>query len=478
MDYGASHDDERASMNRTSADYLIMGGGATGMAFADSILTETEATMVIVDRHHQPGGHWNDAYPFVRLHQPSSSYGVNSLPLGTGAIDQVGLNAGFEELASGQEVLSHFDRVMRQRFLPSGRVEWYPSSEVGSDGVITSLLSGRRVQVDAGRFVDATHSMMRVPSTTPPSYTVSPGVACVPLNELPLVAHRYTEYVVIGAGKTGMDACVWLLDNGAAPEQIRWVMPRDSWVLRRGNFQPTDDAFARFCQSIADQAEAVALADSVDEVFERLEASGELARIDPTVTPEAYHCAILSDAELAELRRIEGIVRMGRVISIEADRILLERGSIPTGPTVLHVDCSATGIPTLPSTTVFDGDRITLQWVRTCQPTFSAALIGFVEARFDDDEVKNRICTPIVPPTVPPDWLRMFRVELANRAALNAYPEIGEWMATARLDSFTARARTRLGVDAEATEHITRYLSNIAGAGAKLDVLLAEPVGA
>ena len=86
--------------------------------------------MVIVDRHHRPGGHWNDAYPFVRLHQPSSSYGVNSTPLGSGAIDEVGLNIGFEELASGQEVLSHFDRVMRQRFLPSGRVRWFPSSEV------------------------------------------------------------------------------------------------------------------------------------------------------------------------------------------------------------------------------------------------------------------------------------------------------------------------------------------------------------
>jgi hypothetical protein len=463
-------------VNQISADYLIMGGGAAGMAFADSILTESDATMVVVDRHHRPGGHWNDAYPFVRLHQPSSSYGVNSTPLGTGAIDQVGLNAGYEELASGQEVLSHFDQVMRQRFLPSGRVQWFPSSEVDADGVITSLLSGDRVSVTARRFVDATHSKMRVPSTTPPSYTVSSDVACVPLNELPRVAHAYDEFVVIGAGKTGMDACIWLLDNGAAPEQIRWIMPRDSWVLRRSNFQPTDEAFARFCQSIADQAEAVALADSVDDVFERLEASGELARIDPTITPEAYHCAILSDAELAELRRIAGIVRLGRVTSIEPDRITLEHGSIPTGPTVLHVDCSAAGIPTLPSTTVFAGDRITLQWVRTCQPTFSAALIGFVEARFDDDDVKNRICTPIVPPTVPRDWLRMFQVELANRAELNAHPEIGEWLATARLDPFTARSRSRLGVDVEAGEHITRYLTNIAGAHAKLDRLLAQPV--
>src|SRR5271155_375179 len=81
-----------------TADYLIMGAGATGMAFADSVLTETEATLVIVDRRDRPGGHWNDAYPFVRLHQPAAYYGVNSWPLGSGEKDATGLNKGFYEL--------------------------------------------------------------------------------------------------------------------------------------------------------------------------------------------------------------------------------------------------------------------------------------------------------------------------------------------------------------------------------------------
>ena len=42
------------------ADYLVIGSGAMGMAFTDTLMTETEATVVMVDRHHQPGGHWND----------------------------------------------------------------------------------------------------------------------------------------------------------------------------------------------------------------------------------------------------------------------------------------------------------------------------------------------------------------------------------------------------------------------------------
>ncbi len=169
--------------SRITADYLIVGAGAVGMAFADSVLAaDTNATMVIVDRHDRPGGHWNDAYPFVRLHQPSSMYGVNSAQLGSGVIDHSGLNAGFHELASGHEVLSHFDRAMRQQFLRTGRVRYLPMSEVGDDRIVTNLLSGERCEVEAGRSVDATYSRMAVPSTTPPPYSVAPGAWCVPLN--------------------------------------------------------------------------------------------------------------------------------------------------------------------------------------------------------------------------------------------------------------------------------------------------------
>lgn len=457
-----------------TADYLIKGAGATAMAFADTLLSETDATMVLVDRHDRPGGHWTHAYPFVRLHQPASSYGVASTPLGSGRIDEVGLNAGFHELAAGQEVLAHYDGVLRHRFLPSGRVTYLPMSELDDDGTVTSLLSGARCQVSAGRFVDATHSKMRVPSTSPPSFTMRPEVAFVPVNDLPRAAARYDRFVVIGAGKTGMDACVWLLDNGADPDCITWIVPRDSWVLNRANFQPGEEFFARFCKSIADQVDAVVQAESVDDVFAHLEACDELRRIDPTVTPEAYHCAILSDAELAQLRRIGDVVRMGHVTSIDAEAIQLDDGTIPTGASTLHVDCSAAGIPTHPSVPVFDGDRITLQWIRTCQPSFSAALIGHIEAAYADDAAKNHLATPIVPPTVPLDWLRMFQVELATRQRWAADPGIGDWLASTRLDPVAANIRTRLGVDAEAAEHLGRYLTNLEPAAAKLEQLLAS----
>ena len=126
-------------MGPIETDYLVIGSGAVGMAFVDTMLDETEASFVIVDRHHLPGGHWNDAYPFVRLHQPSASYGVPSMRLGADRIDEAGSNKGYYELASGAEVLSYFEKVMRERFLPSGRVRYFPMSDYLGDGRFRSI---------------------------------------------------------------------------------------------------------------------------------------------------------------------------------------------------------------------------------------------------------------------------------------------------------------------------------------------------
>jgi NADH dehydrogenase FAD-containing subunit len=37
-------------------DYLVIGGGATAMAFVDTLLSESDAEIVMVDRNHRPGG--------------------------------------------------------------------------------------------------------------------------------------------------------------------------------------------------------------------------------------------------------------------------------------------------------------------------------------------------------------------------------------------------------------------------------------
>lgn len=113
-----------------SVDYLVVGAGAMGMAFVDTLLSDTQATAAIVDRYHRPGGHWNLAYPFVRLHQPSSFYGVNSKTLGRGAIDKVGWNKGLQELATCDEISTYYSQAMEDHFLPSGRVQYFPTASM------------------------------------------------------------------------------------------------------------------------------------------------------------------------------------------------------------------------------------------------------------------------------------------------------------------------------------------------------------
>ena len=43
-------------MRDFKVDYLLVGSGAMGMAFADTLLAESDASVLIVDRYQQPGG--------------------------------------------------------------------------------------------------------------------------------------------------------------------------------------------------------------------------------------------------------------------------------------------------------------------------------------------------------------------------------------------------------------------------------------
>lgn len=46
-----------------AADYLVIGAGATGLAFTDSLVCESDVEVVLVDRRDGVGGHWRDSYP-------------------------------------------------------------------------------------------------------------------------------------------------------------------------------------------------------------------------------------------------------------------------------------------------------------------------------------------------------------------------------------------------------------------------------
>src|SRR5271156_5794672 len=166
-----------------STDYLVIGAGASGLAFADALAAEADVEVTVIDRRHTPGGHWADAYPFVRLHTPSAYYGVNSLALGEDRIDQVGENAGFYERATGGGVSEYFAGTVGRPPNPGGvRVPTrHEHLGTGSDGEqIRDLSTGELHDVAVRRkVVDARYLEGSIPATHTAPFEVAPGARLV-----------------------------------------------------------------------------------------------------------------------------------------------------------------------------------------------------------------------------------------------------------------------------------------------------------
>jgi len=421
-----------------STDYLVVGSGASGLAFADTLVAEDpDAELTLIDRRPGVGGHWLDAYSFVRLHTPSAYYGVNSLRLGEDRIDQSGENAGFYERATGAEVRDYFAEVA-SRLTETGRVRILTGHQhlgPGEHGAqIRDLSTGALHDVEVRRkLVDAHYLEVSIPATHEPSFDVAAAARVVPINDLPAAARSGIRYTVLGSGKTAVDACTWLLDGGVAPDRIRWIRPRDHWFHHRRHFQALD-LVGDNMEGISLDAEAGAEAADVDDLFDRLEDSGRLVRIDPSAEATMYRITMLSPSEIDALRQIEEVVRLGRVRQIEGDRIVLQLGETDTGPDVLHVDCTAYGLRHAQTTRVFQPGKIVLQQVRQNSPAFNAALIAFVEAHRDEDAEKNRLCPPNPYPSSIEDWPGLNRRTWQTEQRWLGEPDVAGWVAESRLN--------------------------------------------
>jgi putative NAD(P)-binding protein len=424
-------------MTAVETDYLVVGAGAAGMAFTDELIAHSDAEVVLVDRRHRPGGHWNDGYGFLRLHQPSAFYGVNSRELGTLRIDAHGPNAGGYERASAAEVCDYYGRVLDEQMITSGQVRFLGVSDyVGNGGGeygIVSRLDGKTTTVRVRRrLVDATLMQVTSPIRHNPTFTVSPDVRFLPPHALTSLGDAGSGFTVIGAGKTSMDTCYWLLEQGVAPDAIRWIRARDPWTVDRAHLQPLT-LIGQFAEWFAVQMEAAAEATSEADFLRRLEEGGGHVRLDLNIEPAVYRGATLSETERVALRSISDVVRMGRVLHIGTDEIKLDRGTIPTEPRWIHVDCSAPGLGLPYARPIFSPDAIRLQRVQNGIDPFSAALIGFVEATRDDDRDKNRLCPPLEFLADASDFALGFLKSQRARVIWFADPDVRTWLAASRL---------------------------------------------
>ena len=213
--------------------------------------------------------------------------------------------------------------------------------EYRTDGSLCSTFApGLSYQVHVrNKIVDATYMNVEVPSMRAPPFPVATGISIVPPNDLPKVIQPCAGYVVIGAGKTGMDAVLFLLNQGVDPDHITWIVSNDAWLLDRASIYPDglvdvlEKRLARF-----------AAANTLEELYSSMEAKDTLLRLDPNIWPTKFRRPTVNQEELRQVRQIEKMKRLGRVERIESDTIVLAQGRLPTDSLRLHVDCTANGL--------------------------------------------------------------------------------------------------------------------------------------
>lgn len=152
-----------------------------------------------------------------------------------------------------------------------------------------------------------------------------------------------------------------------------------------------------------------------------------------------FHGATISQIELEQLRRINNIIRLGRVKQITKDKVILDKGEIPIQPNSVFIDCSANALSHAEMKPIFSGNSITIQSVRAAQLVFSAAFIAHVEASFKDDDVlKNDVCLEIPMPDKDTDWIKVYAKSYMNQYKWSKNEELTQWLHNNRLDGFSS----------------------------------------
>jgi hypothetical protein len=218
---------------------------------------------------------------------------------------------------------------------------------------------------------------------------------------------------------------------------------------------------------MADIMEAAASAESLDDLFLRLEAAGVMLRIDRDVMPTMAKTPTLAAWELDLLRTVENVVRLGHIKHVSRGEIVLDDGSVSLAPGSLIVHCAAAGLRYPPPVPIWSPDKIRLQASRAGFACFCAALTGYVEATRDDDRERNRLCPPNTLPDTTANWARMqVRGTIAART-YSAAPDIAAWANSCALNPARIEAAQRndpavLAAAARLGEHTDRGVARMA----------------
>ena len=263
--------------------------------------------------------------------------------------------------------------------------------------------------VAAGTVVDARYTENDLPLHTPPKFAFDASkIDVVPPNELPAraaAADKRPRYCVVGAGKTGQDAMLYLREKmGVAVESIAWVVPTDPWITARDPPAPQRQITCMefLAAALAAHAAAGAPAGAADDAaflqrgFASLEAAGKVYRLD-AAAPTKFMDATLNGREVGVLKACApSVVRRGRLASIDgsgaltfADGSTYELPWADAAATTTFVHCTAGAFDFGASAAEArrpiwsaDGKRITVQEIFQFPGfCFNGAVIAWLECQ-------------------------------------------------------------------------------------------------
>jgi hypothetical protein len=159
-----------------------------------------------------------------------------------------------------------------------------------------------------------------------------------------------------------------------------------------------------------------------------------ILRLDSSIQPSMIKGATVSLGELDRLRSVGKVTRLGHVIRVDSESIVLEGGSVPTSPDHLHVHCASAGLSDNPPRPIFTDDTILLQPVTRVSLSLSAGLVGLVEASGRSTAEKNRLCPPNMWFDTPFDWIRHLLTGMRTELEWQEAPDVLAWVETSRLN--------------------------------------------
>jgi hypothetical protein len=217
----------------------LVGAGYAGLnaAFVASRHLSSTAHVLILDRHRQAGGMWNDAYSYVRLHQPYRFFTAGNIPWS--------LRRERSYLASRDEVAAHlrhcFD-VISTRLAVDARWGWeYVDHVENAASVVVTARdpSGQIRAFTADRFIDARGFDVEPLQPLPLSSQHVRSIAPDELEASGVLDRRDSAPAwIVGSGKTAMDTVI-ALAHANPTRPIGMVTGAGTYFYSRDLVNPT-----------------------------------------------------------------------------------------------------------------------------------------------------------------------------------------------------------------------------------------------